>query len=484
MRLSIKLLGMFVAVMLCIISLDGVILFKREVTFLENDLRDRMSIHAHHLAIMSGEVWYHAGEARAAYVLDSLNLQQSLYKARVVKLEVAEGHDRAPQVRIGRLGDLFRGKYFTLFQDEANRQHLLAYAPIIVNEIQVGAVEVSQPTEIIRRYSRGTAIHVVILSLALVIAGFGLIAPASVFLVTRPVQMLIAKTREIGRQELQNPLKLRRHDEFTELAEALNTMCDNLHEARRRAALETERRITALQHLRHAERLATLGQISSGIAHELGTPLNIISGRAKILINETDNADEIIKGAHFIISQVDRIAEKIREFLDFARRPQMQNQPVDIVNVVRRTIRLLDPVLKNAHVDITFSSEFPAFEFSGDCNQLQQVFSNIIMNAVQAMRQDVAISISCCKDMRADENGRVRPCLVVNFADSGQGVPLGDREKIFEPFYTTKEVGKGTGLGLSIARDIVRDHGGDITVGDASGHGAVFSVILPTGEHA
>ncbi len=121
---------------------------------------------------------------------------------------------------------------------------------------------------------------------------------------------------------------------------------------------------------------------------------------------------------------------------------------------------------------------------TGDQNQLQQVFSNILMNAFQAMPGGGEVAITCRAEMRGADGGRPRRFAVIDIKDTGPGIAQADREKIFEPFYTTKEASKGTGLGLSIARDIARDHGGDIAVSGETGAGAVFTVILPAGGEA
>jgi two-component system, NtrC family, sensor kinase len=481
MRLSIKLLLAFMAIMLLMIGVSGMMSFNREVKYLENDLRDRLSVQAHQLAILCAEVWHHAGEARAAHMLDSLNLQQPMFTARLVKLEEASDHVQAPAVHSERLKALLRGKHFSLFEDENERQRLLAYAPVVVNNEQVGAVEVSQPMKVVRAYTRGTAMNVAVLSMLLVLVGFAVVVPIGMALVARPVQRLIDKTRKIGQGDLQGNLALKGHDEFTELAQAINQMCENLGQAQKHAQQETERRIDALHQLRHTERLATLGQISSGIAHELGTPLNVISGRAKILVQEALSKDEVAENARTIVMQVERVTGIIREFLDFARRPQLQGQPVNIADAIQRTMRLLEPLAKKSQVEMRFTGAAADATVKGDRNQLQQVFSNIMMNAVQVMTAGGAITVACRIDTRDIDPRRGVRCVVVDMRDTGPGVAPGDREKIFEPFYTTKDPGKGTGLGLSIARDIVRDHGGDITVGGEPGGGAVFSVVLPIG---
>ncbi len=353
--------------------------------------------------------------------------------------------------------------------------------------------------------------HDIIRRTALLIAGMllisGLLAVLlGVRLVGRPLGQLIAKARRIGDGDLEGPVHLRSHDELAELAENLNTMCVKLAASQAGLRQETAARIAALEQLRHADRLQTVGRLASGIAHELGTPLNVVAGRAGLIGSGKLDSAQIAESAVAIKLEADKMTMIIRQLLDFARSSTPHKAPVDLRSVVRQTIDMLDAIAEKQKVRLIFASDAEEAVAEIDAGQIQQVLTNLTINAIQAMPQggQVQFVICCCfgpiggmpytpgtmYSWSAGRHGGGSPkdgvagssafyCIEVH--DQGVGIPAEHIPQLFEPFFTTKEVGAGTGLGLSIAYGIVQEHGGWIDVTSRVGEGSCFTVILPQG---
>jgi len=319
---------------------------------------------------------------------------------------------------------------------------------------------------------------------AILLVGFGIVVLLlGVTVVGNPLERLIEKTRLVGAGDLSGPLDISHHDEFSELAAALNVMCEQLAAAREELRQETDARIAALEQLRHAERLTTVGRLASGMAHELGTPMNVASVRAELIIEEAPSADAVAS-AKIIKSQVDKMAGIIRQLLDFARRRGPRKDRTSLSTLIKETTNFMEALAKSKNVEIKLALEDDPLVTLADAGQLQQVLSNLLMNAMQAMPNGGAINVRL-------DHGEFRPPAItrddvhlgdyarIDVKDEGTGISKDHLNHIFDPFFTTKEVGEGTGLGLSIAYGIVEDHGGWIDVESAVGQGSCFSVYLP-----
>jgi signal transduction histidine kinase len=239
----------------------------------------------------------------------------------------------------------------------------------------------------------------------------------------------------------------------------------------------------ALEQLRRSDRLATVGTLAAGVAHELGTPLNVILLRAKRQRAGDGTAEETLEGAGVVIEQAERMTRIIRQLLDFARPRPPAKARVDVRAIARSTLDVLEPLAAKRGVTLGLAEAAPATA-SVDADQLQQVLANLVVNGVHAMKRGGALTISVAHararppaPSEAREGGYIR----IDVRDRGEGVPPRILEHLFEPFHTTKDVGEGTGLGLSIAHGIVREHGGWIGVETGPG-GSCFSVFIPEEE--
>jgi signal transduction histidine kinase len=228
-------------------------------------------------------------------------------------------------------------------------------------------------------------------------------------------------------------------------------------------------RIMALEQLRHADRLRTVGQLAAGIAHELGTPLNVVAGRARMIARAEVDGAAARDSAGIVVEQADRMAHTIRQLLDFARARTPHMSREDVGALAAQAVDLMAPLAQKRGVSIAFSRGARA-EAEVDAGQIQQVLTNLLLNAIHAMPNGGEVRVDV---IRSQSDVRV------DVIDDGVGMPPEVRSRLFEPFFTTKPVGEGTGLGLAVSWGIVAEHGGRIDVETEPGCGARFSVHIP-----
>jgi two-component system, sporulation sensor kinase E len=231
--------------------------------------------------------------------------------------------------------------------------------------------------------------------------------------------------------------------------------------------------ITERKHIQkqlwQAERLAELGTLASGMAHEIGTPMNVILGRAEYLLQRT--ADEgMKKGLGTIITQIERITKVMNQLLAFARRRTPERQAIDLAEIVEDSLEMFQERIAHSRITVEKAIEAQMPSVHADRDQLVQVLINLVMNSLHAMPDGgrLRLSLAC-------EGSHV--CLGVS--DTGHGMPEEIRSKVFEPFFTTKDFGKGTGLGLTVVKGIIEEHGGTIAVESVVGKGTTFWIRLP-----
>lgn len=256
-----------------------------------------------------------------------------------------------------------------------------------------------------------------------------------------------------------------------------------LEEALKRYTVELEDKVdkgTATakkleQQIMHSEKLAALGRLAAGVAHEIGNPLTSISTFAQLLREMA--TDEFSQSSLDIINNhIQRITDIVRRMSTFARADSMNSKYLQLNDVLQSTLDLmhLDKRMKSA-IEIVVSLDAGLPKTMIDEGQMSQVFINIILNALDAMHEGGTLSVAS----RAGHDDSGRESIMISFADTGAGIPRDSLEKIFDPFYTTKESGKGTGLGLSVSYNIVKQFKGDIKVESEAGRETVFTIILP-----
>lgn len=223
------------------------------------------------------------------------------------------------------------------------------------------------------------------------------------------------------------------------------------------------------EQLRKTERMAELGTVASGMAHEIGTPMNVIMGRAEYLMERVQE-EPIKKGLQTIVAQVERITKVMNQLLSFARRRPPERRAVDLNEIVENSVDIFHERFAKSRIRVELQLDADCPRVHADADQMHQVLINLIMNAVHAMPEGGILKIhtSPAGDM-------IRLAL----SDTGHGIPRQALDHIFEPFFTTKEFGKGTGLGLTVVKGILEEHGGTIAVSSEPEKGTTFSVLLP-----
>jgi len=480
MKLARKIILMMVATFLALLVLFGYREAKLAVRDYDARVTEAMAITGRALRPSFAEVGRVEGHARALDLLarSGEEIQHSHVRWERSRIRwvpaSAGGSLSADQVTA-----LARGEEVVVDR-RAIDERLYVYVPMAPD----GAIELSQPLvgegEVIARVVKDRVILAGVVALgALVVSVVG-----GLWLVGRPMRALADHAHRIGQGEWSSRLALRRDDEIGDLAIEMNAMCDQLEEGRRRAAAEADARVTAVEQLRHADRLTTVGTLASGVAHELGTPLSVIAGRAK-LVQGGATREEIDQSARVILSQTDKVTKIVRGLLDFARRKPAATSPVDLRDVARRTIDLLAPLAKRADVELALRAPSGAVLVDADVMQIEQVVANIVVNGVHATKGggEVVVAAGHARVRSPDPRGGPPRAEAehawLSVTDRGIGIAPGDLPRIFEPFFTTKDVGEGTGLGLSVAYGIVAEHGGWIDVRSEPGQGASFTLYLP-----
>jgi signal transduction histidine kinase len=337
-----------------------------------------------------------------------------------------------------------------------------------------------------RDYVRESLRNIIVTFLVLVLA----CALAGMMLgrsfIGRPTRLLVDKARRIGAGDLSSPLHLEQDDELGQVAREINAMCERLAQARDRVLAESSARVQAVEQLRHADRLSTVGKLAAGVAHELGTPLAVAAGRAQEIVDgEAPASAEARALAGIVVEQTRRMTRIIRQLLDFARRAPMRHERLKLGQLVSATIDMLAAMARKQQVELVAGGDVGEAEILGDPGQLQQIVANLVVNALQATPAGGRVELSVGSAVLApppEVPGGAQAMVTVSVHDTGAGMDALTRSRVFEPFFTTKDVGDGTGLGLSVAWGLARDHGGWIAVDSTIGAGTTFIIALPLAE--
>ncbi|MFH1406966.1 MAG: ATP-binding protein [Candidatus Omnitrophota bacterium] len=304
--------------------------------------------------------------------------------------------------------------------------------------------------------------------------------------IARPVELLSVGTKRISAGDFSVSLKAGSKDELGELISAFNKMANNLKIMNRELEsekLSLEKKVgerTKDLHktmeelkkvhasLRQAEKLASLGRFVSVVAHEINNPLGIISGKAQLCLQDKTLTEKFKKDLEIMLEQCNRARDIVHKFFTFAKPRIAAVASVDINSALNYTINLLEQQFKDISIIKKYAASLPGIK--ADEHQLQEVFINLLTNAHDALRDGGTITVSTA--VAGDS-------VKIEFRDTGAGIPADIMEKIYEPFFSTKE--NSAGLGIPISYNIVKAHGGNITYESKPGYGTVVTIILPIG---
>jgi signal transduction histidine kinase len=470
MKLARKLILTMVVGLTVVLSANAYYRVRRELAAFDTDMKQDHEVLAQVLENAVTAVWINKGRDAALQLIATVKPPSDMLRIRWRDGENPEN-------------------------DSAKSKALVTHVPITIAGKVMGFVEVSESRDFAHRYVRTTVIRSLVLTLIAIASIGGLTTVLGIWFVGKPIEELVKRAARIGAGDVDSQLIIHQRDELGDLATEMNTMCLRLVETRQALTAETEERLRAQDQLRHADRLATVGKLASGIAHELGTPLGVALMRANMIASNPTLGRDTREAAHTISEQIDRITRIVRQLLDFARGrgtappgPLARRTPTDLLAIAQHATEMLQPlaIKRNLLIEIVHDGTLP--KPPANSEQIEQVLVNLLVNAIHASERSGKVTITLgTSEGRppADltppvlgEDGEPRYALI-SVKDEGIGIAPDVLPRIFEPFFTTKHVGEGTGLGLSVAYGIVREHSGWIEVMSERNRGSCFSVYLP-----
>ncbi len=314
----------------------------------------------------------------------------------------------------------------------------------------------------------------IVIFLGITLAGMAIAVITSGFLadgVLQPIKRLVFASQQLAGGNLDYRIGTFRGDEIAELAETFNLMASSLKERDEQLKEYTQ------QQIMKSERLATLGQLAAGVAHEINNPLGAVLMYTHLSLEEMEAGDPRRQNLEKVVGEATRCKDIVKDLLDFARQTEPKVEESDANEILERALSLLEnqALFQNVKITRVFSPSLPKVMM--DSSQIQQVFTNIILNAAEAVNGEGGLTVAT----RIALDGK---SIEIEFTDTGCGVSQENLEKIFDPFFTTKQVGRGTGLGLAVSYGIVARHKGTINVKSELGKGSTFIVKLPIRREA
>jgi signal transduction histidine kinase len=326
------------------------------------------------------------------------------------------------------------------------------------------AIVLDRPLDELQRDLAETRRHIVMTTVLFVLAVAGLTWLLTQRYVGRPLEALVGDMHTLSGEAPSVPSS--GLDEVGETRAQFDRLVVALDAARRRTAEEIEARRALERGLERADKLITLGQLSAVMAHEIGSPLQILEGRARSLRKNASDPDATRRIADMLVEQTERITRIVGQMLSITRRRAPVRTPLDAQAVVTRVLSLLELEAERRGVRLTLEAA-GAGTVRADADQLQQVVLNLVRNALEASTRGTKVTVTLAGDAEH---------LTLTVADEGPGVPGEARAQLFEPFFTTKP--DGSGLGLSVVRSLVREHQGEVKLLEVP-RGCAFSVTLP-----
>ena len=397
------------------------------------------------------------------------------------------------------------------YADRTKTHRVFLAAPIFLKGVVVGAtyaefstLQMDEALESLRRASRTRRL----------LTGSVIVVAINLFLyfkVHRPVKQLLTAVESVSRGTMTSVVPVGEQDELGELAGTFNDMVRKIREAthdnaqltvslramndslqmkvseataevmqKNRALAHTNELLSAAQRdAARAQRLSAIGQMAATVAHKIGTPLTALSGHIQLMAEDKTLSTESRQRLQTVEAQIERTSKIIQDMLLYARRPEPLRSPLDLNACVAECIALFGPEFDRRKIAVATEPNHQVEKVEADAQQLQEVFNNLIENALDAMPAGGTLVVRVFPHAALGQPDH-RTWVGLEFNDTGCGMDAEQIAQIFQPFFTTKKSGRGTGLGLAIALETVRAHGGHINVESQPGKGSRFTIVLPT----
>jgi two-component system NtrC family sensor kinase len=345
---------------------------------------------------------------------------------------------------------------------EGGERILEVREPLHISTKFWGSLAVGFSLEPVEREVELTVSRLVVIAL-LVLAANSVISAISMEWLIRPILSLHQVMQRAGRGDLSVRAKMRRRDEIGELARAFDGMMDELEESREREKVRQAQ-------LAHTEKMAAVGTLAAGVAHEVNNPLAGVLTCIENMRADPENREMREQYLALIHDGVKRIERTVANLLDFSRPRSMRLGPTSLNQSLTHVLNLVRFQLRKSDVEPRLELDPRDPRITGDRFQIEQLFLNLVLNALQAMPDGGTLTL------RTRRRGGFE---LAEIGDTGLGIPEAIRERIFDPFFTTREIGQGTGLGLAVSYNIAAAHGGTIEVETTEGEGSLFRVLFP-----
>ena len=408
---------------------------------------------------------------------------------------------------------LKKDEYLSTLQDAGKERWLEVIVPLHSETRVVGGIRVVSTLDEAQSYLSKKRDRAVILTFSSILV---ILITLTVFfgkLVGDPIQKLVEAMSRAEKGDLEAEADIQSKDELGKLGRNFNRMLKTIRETHEQniqllrqvnqfneeltrkieaATSELAKRNEELRLLNEAlfesqrqlsqsEKLAAVGQVTAAMAHQIGTPLNSISGYIQLILQDGNIQPKDRDRLKIIESQLDRLADSVKNLLSFTRQPKPQLRSLDVNEVLEELIHLSEPwfLARKVRLSTHLSPDLPSI--LGDSTHLQTLFLNLITNALDAMPQGGVLTVKTrqVSPPFSSEDGR---WLEISITDTGIGITEESKKRIFDPFFTTKKMGEGTGLGLAICEKIVKEHSGKIDLESEVGKGSTFSILIPIFE--
>jgi two-component system NtrC family sensor kinase len=441
------------------------------------------------IAFLEEEIanWMHARPSIKA--IDIFLFHRNTYK---VVVSSWEGKDLGISYRS--LDSLKRDMVLSTLVTRDDHPHWEILAPLHVGRRTVGGIQILTSLEEVETYLADKRTRTILFTLISVAVLIFILAVFFSRAIHRPIQQLVRAMSEAEEGKLNVAVPVETRDELGLLTTHFNRMLSRIsqfnEELNRRIEAATrelaqrneellqanESLFQAQRQLVQAEKLSALGHVAATMAHEIGTPLNSISGYIQLMLGEATGSEPTTRRLKIIESQLDRLTQTIRNLLHSTRQPEPQLRALDINQLLETVMTLTQPGMSGREIQLVRRLDSFLPPVAGDPSLLQQVFLNLVNNALDAMPQGGILTLVTASPAAPGQDGH---WVEVAVQDTGTGMSLEVKQKAREPFFTTKAPGKGAGLGLSICEDIVRSHRGRMEIASGEGMGTTIRVQLP-----